>query len=130
MLFMSGDFGAADKVFQESLRREFPYSEVHSVHFRPLIRGESGLDPFQLRGKVTVVQPKHVFIESEGYPRFFCSSSKFSGIQLKVGMPIQFDVVFSAKGAIATKPVVIQPLLSQHILQRELQLGGTADLSK
>jgi tetratricopeptide (TPR) repeat protein len=102
--FMANAFSNAEKTFQESVRREFPYSEIHTIHFRPSIIGATSA--LKLHGKVTVVRPKYALLEVEGYPTFLCPSSKFGDMQFKVGMKVQFEVEFNAKGPVATKPLL------------------------
>lgn len=77
---MAADFSAAEKTFQESVRREFPYSKTHSVHFRP----SAISDPrtLRLQGRVALVRPRYTLIEAEGYPTFLCPSSKSRSIQI------------------------------------------------
>ena len=104
MLFIAGDHEGAAKIFRESLRREFPYAEATTIHFRPQV---PGVGPLQLRGKITTVRPNYVLIQVEGYPNFICPKSKFGSIQLSVGAAVQFNVEFSAKGQVATSLTLI-----------------------
>lgn len=105
MLFINGEFDEATKVFQESIKREFPATEIHTVHYRP--KRKCVNDPYELEGKILIVKPGYSLIEVEGYPKFLCLSSKYAGLQLKPGMKVQFAVEFSAKGAIADRPAII-----------------------
>ena len=51
-----------------------------------------------------VRKPSFSLIESEGYPTFFCHSSKYKGLVLKEGMRVSFKVGFSPRGATALEP--------------------------
>jgi hypothetical protein len=99
---MAADYTGAQTVFQESVRREFPYMQATTIHFRPhdLKPGQ----PMQLQGKITTLRPNFALIESEGYPQFICPKSKFGAANLSVGAVVQFIVEFSAKGPVATFP--------------------------
>jgi hypothetical protein len=103
---MAGEFSGADKTFQESVRREFPYSETHAIHFRPSIIDRNRA--LSLQGKVNRVYPRFALIEVEGYPNFVCNNSKIGGSQTKVGMDVKFEVEFSAKGPIVARPMLLQ----------------------
>lgn len=105
MHFLNGDFEGASKVFAEVSRRELPPSERHSIFFIPRQHGTG--KTIELTGKVFVRHPRYSLIESEGYPRFFCHSSKHKGLTLKDGMLLSFEVGFSASGATALNPKVI-----------------------
>ena len=105
MIFLDGNFSSAKDIFLESTKRELPYEEIHNVHFRPRLSANG--KPFQLRGKIIVVRPKYVIIESEGYPTFICPASKWLGVQLKEGILVDFCVEFSASGPVALKLLVI-----------------------
>jgi len=102
MYFLNGDFAKAKGVFAEAVRRELPPSELQIVAFQPK-QPDSGL-PLELVGKVTVRKPTYSLIESEGYPAFFCHSSKYKGLALKEGMRVSFKIGFSPKGASALEP--------------------------
>ena len=99
MHFLNGDFKKAESVFTEMKRRELPPSELHSVVFQPRQPGTQ--QPMELIGEVLVRRPTYSLIESEGYPPFFCHSSKYRGLTLKEGMRLVFEVGFSPRGAAA-----------------------------
>jgi hypothetical protein len=97
---MAGDYAGANKVFQQSVAREFPFMQATTVHFRPhdLKHGQ----PMQLQGKITTLRPNYALIEAEGYPQFICPRSKFGTAKLSTGAIVQFIVEFSAKGPVAS----------------------------
>ena len=64
----------------------------------------SNQKPMIFVGKVISRRPTYAFIESEGYPRFICRTSKYQGLILKEGMKVAFEVGFSPKGAAALEP--------------------------
>lgn len=105
LLFLNGEFDEANKVFQESIRRDLSHDELHTVHFRSRKRGTN--DPYTLEGRVLVVKPAYSLIEVDGYPKFLCHSSKYAGVQLRRDMKVRFQVEFSANGAIADRPVIV-----------------------
>src|SRR5207245_1990928 len=105
MLFISGDFSEAAKIFQQSIQRDLPYYEASSIHYHPNRPGT--VEPFTLKGRVLTVRPHLVIIESEGYPPFRCDSTRAGGTPFKVNTAVEFDVVFSARNALATKPRII-----------------------
>jgi len=102
MHFLNGDFAKAKSVFAEAERRELPPSELQNVAFQPQQSGTA--QPLELDGKVIVRKPAFSLIESEGYPPFFCHSSKYKGLALKEGMRVKFKVGFSPRGATALEP--------------------------
>jgi hypothetical protein len=106
MLFMSGDHSGADKVFYESIRREFAYNEAIAIHFRPSTKGV----PLQMRGKVAAVKPNYAFVQVEGYPKFISPKSKHGPVILKVGDEVEFAIEFSARGPVAVWPKVLGQL--------------------
>ncbi len=102
MHFLNSDFQKAENVFAEAKRRDLPSSELHGVVFQP--RQPSTGQPLKLIGKVIARRPTYSLIESEGYPPFFCHSSKYKGLTLKEGMRLSFKVGFSPRSAIALNP--------------------------
>lgn len=101
LLFMNGEFSAADKIFSESIKREFPATELIKIQFRPTNYKDGTKVKHQLKGTVTAVKAGYAFIEVPGYPRFFCPGSKFGSIIMRRGMEVTFEPGFSARGAIA-----------------------------
>lgn len=102
MLFMSTKYQEARKVFQETVRREFPPAEATAIHFTPR-QAVLGLK-IPIQGRVTVVKPHFALIEAEGIPTFICPASKLGSTKLNVGIDVEFEVEFSAKGPIAINP--------------------------
>jgi hypothetical protein len=104
MLFMNGDLSEADRVFSETTKREINFSDSVAIHYRP----KEKADPtkfVKLVGKVVQVKAGYAFIEVAGYSRFLCPSSKQRNITLREKMEVEFEPAFSAKGAVADKPV-------------------------
>jgi tetratricopeptide (TPR) repeat protein len=104
MLFMNGDLSEADRVFSETTKREMDFADSVAIHYRP----KDKADPtkyVKLVGKVVQVKAGYAFIEVAGYSRFLCPSSKQRNIILSEKMQIEFEPAFSAKGAIADKPI-------------------------
>jgi len=104
MLFMDGSFSEAEKVFEESIKRNFTASELNVIQFRPL-------DPvnlqslYRIQGHVISVKAGYSWIESAGYPKaFLCPGSKYKGIMMRSRLKLTFEPAFNAKGSIANNP--------------------------
>jgi tetratricopeptide (TPR) repeat protein len=97
LYFLDKQFGEAEKIFGEGLRKELPARDLNVVRFRP------GLEGFESRlaGTVGQVGAGFSMLSVPGFPRIFCSASKYGGVVLRVGMRVHFDLVFSAKSAAA-----------------------------
>jgi hypothetical protein len=104
MHFMNGEFSEADRVFSETSKREISFSDSHAVHYRPKDKADPTRN-VRLSGKVVQVKAGYAFIEVPGFPRFLCPSSKQKNITLREKMQVEFEPAFSAKGAIADKPL-------------------------
>lgn len=103
MYFMNGDFGEADKIFQETTRREINFSDAVAINYRP--KNKQNLSELvSLEGEVVQVKAGYAFVEVPGFTRFLCPSSKQRNITLRERMRIRFQPAFSAKGALADKP--------------------------
>lgn len=106
MLFMDGSFSDADRIFNESSKRNFTVTEQNAIQFRPINPNNLG-KPYRLRGSVVSVKAGYAWIESEGYPKaFLCPGSKFKGILMEVGLKLTFEPVFNAKGTLADNPEI------------------------
>jgi predicted Zn-dependent protease len=103
MLFMSGEFSEAKAIFEESTKHDFTSEEMHEVQFRPLVMEDPNA-PLRMSGKVVTRKAGYAFVECTGFPRFLCPGSKFDGLVMNVGMPVSFQPVFSARGALAIAP--------------------------
>lgn len=106
MLFMSGHLSEADRVFSETTKREIDFADSVAIHYRPKDK-EDPTKHIKLVGKVVRVKAGYAFIEVAGYSRFLCPSSKQRNITLREKMQVEFEPAFSAKGAVADRPVDI-----------------------
>jgi tetratricopeptide (TPR) repeat protein len=106
MLFMAQRFSDADRIFEETGKRDFASSEANTVQFRPRARDKIN-NTLELEGRVSGVKAGYAFIEVPGYARFFCPSSKQQGVVLQTGMQVGFKVGFSARGAQASEPFAV-----------------------
>lgn len=104
MHFMNGDFSEADRVFSETTKREINFADSVAIHYRPKEKANPAAF-IRLVGRVVQVKAGYAFIEVAGYPRFLCPSSKQRNITLRERMRVEFEPAFSAKGAVADKPV-------------------------
>jgi Tetratricopeptide repeat len=100
MLFMNGDFSEARTIFADARKREFPAQEESRVQFRPKNNANA---PIKLTGQVTAVKVGYAFIDAPGYPSFFCPGSKFGRVIMRQGLSLEFEPVFTARGAMAEK---------------------------
>jgi tetratricopeptide (TPR) repeat protein len=112
MLFMNGDFTEARHIFAESRKREFPAHEESRIQFRP--KDSVTKAPLKLTGQVAAVKIGYAFIDAPGYPSFFCPGSKFGRVVMHQGMTVEFEPVFSARGAAANEIIVPAPALDDH----------------
>lgn len=105
LLFLEQQFTEADKVFRESIKREFPSLEQITVHYRPT--SGTPRKPLRMEGKVIIVKNSYSLIEVEGYPPIVCPSSKYGNTTLRKGMKVSFEIAFSAKGPVAYYPMIV-----------------------
>ena len=101
MLFMNGDFTEARGIFAEARKREFPAHEQSQIQFRP--KHSATKSPLTLKGQIGAVKVGYAFIDTPGYPSFFCPGSKFGRLVMRQGMTVEFDPAFSARGPIADR---------------------------
>jgi tetratricopeptide (TPR) repeat protein len=107
MLFMNRDFTEAKEIFAESQRREFPAVEGTRIQFRP--RDNATKSPLKLTGQVAAVKIGYAFIDARGFTSFFCPGSKLGRLVMRQGMTVEFEPVFTARGAMADKISVPAP---------------------
>ncbi len=104
MLFMDGEFSEANKVFEESNKRNFSVAELNSIQFIPIepIKREKYQE---LNGTVVHVRAGYCLIEVPGYPKpFLCPGSKYKGILMENNLKLTISIGFTAKGPIAIYP--------------------------
>jgi tetratricopeptide (TPR) repeat protein len=102
LLFLDGQISEANKVFLESGKHSFTGVEMRRIYFSapdPADRTR----PWVFRGKVIAVKAGYAFVESDGYPHFFCHGSRFDDLLLIPGLTVKFVPSFSPRGAIADK---------------------------
>ena len=110
MLFLKGEFTEAQKIFDESSKRNFTVQELNTVQYRPC----DSADPkknLRVSGKVVRVRAGYSLIEVADYPTVLCPGSKYNGIVMEVGLRISFELVFAAKGSVAENPQVTSTVL-------------------
>jgi Flp pilus assembly protein TadD len=103
MLFMNGEFTEATKVFQESIKQQFPPDEANRIQFRPRDPKDPQF-PLRLEGDVVSVKFSQALIQASEYPAFSCPGSRWGGLNMRLGMEIRFEPVFSARGPLAHRP--------------------------
>jgi len=82
---MNGEFSEAQKVFSESLKRNFTAVELNTVQFHPPNQANPA-EPLRINGKVILVRAGYVMIEAGAYRPFICPGSKFWGNLLSRGL--------------------------------------------
>lgn len=107
-LFLDGNFSAAEDIFEQSIKRNFPANELYDVHFKPF----DPLDKtkiFSLTGEVLTVKTGYSLIKPDDYPQIICHASKYKGTLMRKGLRVSFGLGFCAKGPIALYPALIPP---------------------
>jgi tetratricopeptide (TPR) repeat protein len=100
LLFMDGKTDEASKLFEESIRQGFTYSEKLRIQFRPRDPANRAA-PLRLSGKVTTVKPAYIFIQSDRFSDFISGTTRADKTILQRGMAVTFQPVFNAKGPYA-----------------------------
>jgi len=103
LYYLDKQFGEAEKIFSEGLRKELPARDLQIVRFRPGLEGLAN----RVTGTVGQVSAGYSFIDVPGFPRILCPASKYGGVVLRSGMRVDFDLTFSAKSAVAESPVLV-----------------------
>lgn len=103
LLFMNEEFTEAKKIFEQSIRQEFPADEAARVEFRPRKQGDPKT-AVRLKGKVVAVKTGYAFIQPPEFPAFLCPGSTYGGVAMNLGADIWFNPAFSARGALAQNP--------------------------
>lgn len=103
MYFMDIKFSEAERIFAESNRRQFPVTELNRIQFNPRNPNKPGEAPIRLNGKAVLIKAGYAFIESPGYPGFFCPNSQFGGLIIRKGVDVTFEPGFNARGAVARR---------------------------
>lgn len=97
MLFMDRQYTDAKEVFDQAAGRNIRYEEALRVEWRPFKVGKL----ITLTGTVVKIKAGYSFVETPGYPNFFCPGSKYNGVLMEVGKRVQFTPVFTARGQTA-----------------------------
>jgi tetratricopeptide (TPR) repeat protein len=101
MLFMNGDFSAAEKVFRESGKRSFAFSELNREEFVPKLPGGEWV------GTISAVRSGYAFVRVPGYPDVFFPRSKFGRLRFSVGARVAFRPAFTARGPVVRGPRIV-----------------------
>ncbi len=105
LLFLDNQFGEANDVFEEGFRRELSSDEMQVVRFRPFV--PQSTIAYRRSGRIYLVKAGYSLIEVPGQPRVFLHATKHRGVIIRSGMEVTFDLVFSARGAMAERPEVV-----------------------
>lgn len=112
MLFMNGEFTIAQKVFSESLKRDFTAIEFNTIQFRPPDPKNMN-ESLRIRGKVIVVKAGYAMIEVGVYQPLICPGSKFGGHLMTRGLEVTFELAFTVKGPVADKPIPLENIAKE-----------------
>lgn len=102
LLFLSEQFSDAQRVFQESVKREFVGPDMQTAFYKPIDLATK--EHLRIIGKVVDVHFRSSTIEKEGWPLLTCTSSKVGELSLRKDMKVSVEIVFSAKGPMAIAP--------------------------
>lgn len=97
MLVMAGQLADARDVWKRAEGRGFSLEDRNRIYFEPGRLSESGS---RIRGEVLQLHPGFAFVGAPGKPDVFCPGSKFTGVSLRPGMPVEFSIAFSARGPV------------------------------
>jgi hypothetical protein len=106
MLFLDGKFTEADEVFAKSLKLGLASAELHRIEFKPH-EPCNPAKPMRLKGSVAAVKNSYAFIDVPGYPRVICPGGRWFGTPMRQGLGVEFEIVFSPKGALADRPTAL-----------------------
>ena len=109
LLFLDGKFSEADEIFQKYKLRDFTSEEINSIQFKPVDISDPSI-LLRKEGRVAQCRAGYSFIDIPGYPKIICPGSKYGGVFMTVGLHLSVLIVFSAKGAIAISPEVIDSI--------------------
>jgi tetratricopeptide (TPR) repeat protein len=107
ILYLNGEFTAADEVFSRSIKLSFPADELYAIHFRPF-DSQDPLKSLYLRGEIVAVKPGYSLIKPDYYPQVICHASKYKGVLMKKGLRVEFVLAFCARGSLALYPTPIK----------------------
>jgi tetratricopeptide (TPR) repeat protein/cold shock CspA family protein len=98
MLYMAGEFDAADEAFDRSRQRGYRGDEYDMLRFEPMKDGH----PVRLSARVQRVAPGYAFLRPHDYTGdFFLSMSRAPGVHLREGLEVEFTAAFSVRGPAA-----------------------------
>jgi hypothetical protein len=99
MLTMQGEFTAAEATFSQ-VRDTISYRASNRIEYRP--RPADQETP-TLSGVVINVRSGYAFIQSPGYPDFFCPGHEIGGQHLRRDQRVTFQPAFTARGGVVTR---------------------------
>jgi len=100
MLFLNKEFPDAESVFNETNKHHFTADELNKIQFCSPDPSDSER-PLVFEGTVISLKAGYAWIHSEGYPSFFCPSSKYGGVNIQLNLRVKFKPCFSARGPLA-----------------------------
>ncbi len=95
LLFLNKQFKEADKVFEESFKRNFSNSKI--IMFDP---EDVGLFQYYI-AHTKYVGRGYSLLSIKGFPDIICPGSKYNGLVLKQGMELPIKIVFSPSRPVA-----------------------------
>jgi tetratricopeptide (TPR) repeat protein len=103
MQIMTGQITEGNKVFEESIRRNFTSDEMNKIQFRPWDLSNHPA-PLKLDGVVIVRKAGYALIESEGFPPFLIPGWRIGELAMEKGLKVSFEPAFAARGRLAVNP--------------------------
>lgn len=98
LLYVSGNFEAAQKVWDEAKEQNFSYEERIKKQYEPR---EADSSPMKFRGTVKAVKPSYLFIQPTDGFDIISSTMGEKGVPFKKGDRVEYNLTFSAKNPFA-----------------------------
>jgi hypothetical protein len=87
---MNKEFSEAEKIFEETGKKELPYSVSNAIYFRPQTP-EDHSEPLKFEGKVVSVRAGHALIETKVLQLIDCPLSRCKRLWMEPGLRIIFE---------------------------------------
>jgi hypothetical protein len=98
LLYVSGNFEAAQKVWDEAKEQNFSYEERIKKQYQPR---EADGSPMRFRGTIKAVKPSYLFIQPTDGFEVISSTMGENGVPFKKGDRVEYNLTFSAKNPFA-----------------------------
>jgi predicted Zn-dependent protease len=98
LLYVSGNFEAAQKVWDEVKEQNFSYEERIKKQYEPR---EADGSSMKFRGTIKAVKPSYLFIQPTDGFDVISSTMEENGVPFKKGDRVEYNLTFSAKNPFA-----------------------------